>query len=118
MPARKEVKSVIVPVWSSYANGHSAAVVLNPQQEFILSKQFRLPDDVKLRASTAEHSQTGIRVSHRLQILIIFMPLHKNPKRETMQFKIDADALVSSCWQAASTPLRVINANIQYSFFI
>ncbi|CAD6587503.1 MAG: hypothetical protein CYPHOPRED_003956, partial [Cyphobasidiales sp. Tagirdzhanova-0007] len=106
VPARKEVKSVIVPVWSSYANGHSAAVVLNPQQEFILSKQFRLPDDVKLRASTAEHSQTGIRVSHRLQILIIFMPLHKNPKRETMQFKIDADALAFALIACARLQIR------------
>ena len=96
-PERTEVKSVIVPIWSMKQDVGVSGGLLSAEQAFTLSRQFRLPDDSKIRPSTPERSKTGIRVSHRLQVRVHYKDLKEDSQR-IREFKIATDALMSSCW--------------------
>ena len=99
-PERTEVKSITVPIWSMQKDTGPSGGLFRSEQAFTLSKQFRLPDDCKIRPSTPERSKTGIRVSHRLQIRLSYKVIKEN-SQPTREWKIATDAVMSSCWQVS-----------------
>lgn len=97
-PARKETKIMTIPLWSyrksakqQYIGRYSAG------QEFSLIQQFRLKDDDIIRSTTSEKSETGIRISHKLALVVHYTPLRENPKMETKEMRIATDAVFTSC---------------------
>lgn len=92
---QEEIKPKPVVLWSM--KDKEALGSFKPNQFFNVSRQFRLPDDDKIRPTTSENSQTGIRVSHRLAVVVHFQPLTKNPENELKELRIATDATVSSC---------------------
>lgn len=95
-PSRTEKQVQMVPVMS--LKGRKGVTgVYQPGEELSISEQFRLPDDGKIRPSTAERTKVGIRVSHRLAVCIHYTPLTDNPQNETKELKIAIPATFSSC---------------------
>ena len=62
-----------------------------------VKRQIQLPAEGKLRPTTPSSSVTGIRVSHRVAIIIVYLPLLNNPKKQKKEFKIASGATISSC---------------------
>lgn len=74
-------------------------VTLPANAEFSLIKKMRVADDDMVRPSTNEHSETGIRLSHQMLVVITFTALDEHGEREgeTKEMKIKWDAKLSSC---------------------
>lgn len=79
--------------------------VYEEDQEFNIVAQMRLADDDTIRPTTNEYAETGLRVSHELQILIRFTPIPKEYIEipsfggglETKEMKITHPCKISSC---------------------
>jgi hypothetical protein len=92
-----------VVLWSM--NPDDCGRVYEEDQEFSIVAQMRLADDDTIRPTTNEHCETGIRVSHELQILIRFTPIPKDQPEvpafggglETKEMKITHPCKISSC---------------------
>jgi len=91
----EEIKPKPLVLWSM--KDKEALGTLSPGQVFNVSRQFRLPDDDKIRPTTSTNSKTGIRVSHRLCVVVHFKALESNPEGEVKELKVATDAIVSSC---------------------
>lgn len=97
-PGLKETKVMTIPLWSYRKEGqHKCIGRYNAGQEFSLVQQFRLKDDDIIRSTTSEKSDTGIRISHKLAVVVHYTPLEDNPKMETKELKIATDATLTSC---------------------
>lgn len=62
-----------------------------------VQRQLRMPIEGKLRPSTPDASITGLRVSHRIEIIIVYTPLEDNPQKQKKEFRIGSAATISSC---------------------
>lgn len=60
-------------------------------------RQIRMPNEGKLRPTTPDASVTGLKVSHRIEIVIVYTPLEDNPKKHKKEFRIGSAATISSC---------------------
>jgi hypothetical protein len=96
-PEYKETKQMIIPLWSYRKDTKRSIGRYNAGQEFSLVQQFRLKDDDTIRSTTSDKSDTGIRVSHKLALVLHYTPLEDNPKNETKELKIATDATFTSC---------------------
>lgn len=96
-PERKEIKKMVIPLWSYRKNTTQPIGRYKAGQELSLVQQFRLPDDDVIRSTTCEKSNTGIRISHKLAVVVHFTPLEDNPDNETKELKIATDAVLTSC---------------------
>lgn len=96
-PVRKESKVMSVPLWSYRKDNKQPIGLFTEGQEFSLVQQFRLKDDDTIRSTTSTKSDTGIRVSHKLALVVHFTPLQDNPDKETKELKIATDATFTSC---------------------
>ncbi|KAK9899079.1 hypothetical protein P389DRAFT_209098 [Cystobasidium minutum MCA 4210] len=96
-PERKEMKRMVIPLWSYRKESTKPIGRYNAGQEFSLIQQFRLGDDDIIRSTTCEKSKTGIRISHKLALVVHFTPLENNPDKETKELKIATDAVLTSC---------------------
>lgn len=74
-------------------------VILPANAEFSLIKKMRVADDDMVRPSTNEHSDTGIRLSHQMLVVITFTAMDgpDGKEGETKEMKIKWDAKLSSC---------------------
>jgi hypothetical protein len=93
---RQETKRMTIPLWSM-RRGNQPLGTYKEGQEFSMVQQFRLKDDDIIRSTTSEHSNTGIRVSHKLAVVIHYKPMVNNPKNETKELKISTEANFTSC---------------------
>lgn len=96
-PEIKETKRMIIPLWSYRKESSKPIGRYEAGQEFQLVQQFRLKDDDIIRSTTCDKSDTGIRVSHKLALVVHFTPLQDNPEKETKELKIATDAVFTSC---------------------
>lgn len=97
-PELKESKVMTIPLWSYRKDSKQQCIGrYTAGQEFSLVQQFRLKDDDIIRSTTSEKSETGIRVSHKLAVVVHYTPLENNPKMETKELKIATDATFTSC---------------------
>lgn len=90
------IKPTSVPIWSM-RDDKVKPVRLHPGEPFQIAKQVRLPDENTLRASTPSGAVTGVKVSHRMAITVLYVPMLNNPNREAREFRIACNATVSSC---------------------
>ena len=70
---------------------------IDESSSYEVKRQIQLPPEGKLRPTTPSSSVTGIRVSHRVAIIIVYSPLLNNPKKQKKEFKIASGATISSC---------------------
>ena len=97
-PKTEDVKPVTVPLWSMRKSARwEVDPVFETYEELTVMEQFRLPDDDKIRPSTADGSISGIRVSHELSVCIYYTPLRDNPERQKREKKLSTPATISSC---------------------
>lgn len=95
---KNEIKPITVLLWSMQKHSHQQTPIrLNTYEELSVIEQFRLPDDDKIRPSTAEGAITGISVQHELSVCIYYTPLHDNPERLRREKKLSTPATLSSC---------------------
>lgn len=88
-------KSDTMPVWSLRTENKLGLIQQGGNCE--VQRQIRMPTEGKFRPSTPDASVTGVRVSHRLDIVIVYTPLVDNPDKHKKEFKIGSAATVSSC---------------------
>lgn len=92
-----------VILWSM--NPDDCGKVYEEDQEFNIRAQMRLADDDTIRPTTNEYAETGLRVSHELQIIVRFTPIPKDHIEvpsfggglETKEMKITHPCKISSC---------------------
>lgn len=92
-----------VILWSM--NPDDCGKVYEEDQELNIVAQMRLADDDTIRPTTNEYAETGIRVSHELQVLVRFTPIPKDHPEvpafggglETKEMKITHPCKISSC---------------------
>lgn len=96
-PERKENKIMIIPLWSYRKSKRQPIGRYAAGQEFSLVQQFRLPDDDTIRSTTCEKSNTGIRMTHKLALVVHLTPLEDNPKKTIKEVKVETDAVITSC---------------------
>lgn len=92
-----------VILWS--LDSDECGKVYEEDQEFNIVAQMRLADDDTIRPTTNEFAETGIRVSHELQVLVRFTPIPKDHIEvpsfggglETKEMKITHPCKISSC---------------------
>lgn len=90
--------TVNVLLWSMRKHSSwSSSPKLDVYDELSLVEQFRLPDDEKIRPSTAEGARTGVRVQHELAVSIMYTPLVDNPEGHRREKKLSTPATLSSC---------------------
>lgn len=87
----------IIPVWSA-TESERRPEICQQGASFSLRKQIRLPKEGVLRASTPKTSVTGIKVSHKLVIVITYTPLADIAKKQRKEFCIGMPAVFSSCY--------------------
>lgn len=103
-PERKEAtKPKRVVLWSLHPD--QCGKVYEEDQEMSIVTQMRLADDDTIRPTTNEYSETGLRVSHELQVVVRFTPIPTDyvdvpafgGGLETKEMKITHACQISSC---------------------
>lgn len=92
-----------VILWS--LDSDESGKVYDEDQEMHIVAQMRLADDDTIRPTTNEYAETGLRVSHELQVLVRFTPIPKDHPEvpsfggglETKEMKITHPCKISSC---------------------
>lgn len=85
-----------IAVWSAMTSEMQPRIC-QPGSSFSIRKQIRLPREGLLRPSTPKSSVTGIKVSHKLVIVITYTPLADLAKKQRKEFCIGMPATFSSC---------------------
>ena len=97
-PSLDSNPTVNVLLWSMKKHSSwQSAPKLDTYDELSLIEQFRLPDDEKIRPSTAEGAKTGVRVQHELAVSVMYTPLVDNPEGHRREKKLSTPATLSSC---------------------
>lgn len=86
----------IIPVWSAM-ECERTPTFCEPGASFSVRKQLHLPKEGLLRPSTPKSSVTGIKVSHKLVIVITYTPLADMGRKQRKEFCIGMPAVFSSC---------------------
>lgn len=86
----------ILQVWSA-TDTENLPTICQPGASFSLKKHIHLPKEGLLRPSTPKTSVTGIKVSHKLVIVITYTPLSDLGKKQRKEFCIGMPAVLSSC---------------------
>lgn len=86
----------IVPVWSVL--GNHEPTMCEPGSSFSICKRIRLPNEMNLRPSTPKACLTGIKVAHKLSVIITYTPLGADvQKKQKKEFCIAMPVTISSC---------------------
>lgn len=89
--------AVSVPLWSMKASTGQRSFRLEAGQSYHVARRIRLPDESTLRASTPQGAVTGMKISHKVAVIILYTPVHGKAKREAREFRVACGATVSSC---------------------
>lgn len=93
--SRTQAKGII-PVWSALAAGNNPSIC-QPGASYSIKSQIHLPKEGLLRPSTPKTSITGIKVSHKLVIVITYTPYSDMGRKQRKEFCIGMPAVFSSC---------------------
>lgn len=85
-----------IPVWSAMTSDMRPRICATGTS-LSIREQIHLPKEGILRPSTPKTSVTGIKVSHKLVIVITYTPLSEMAKKQRKEFCIGMPATFSSC---------------------